>query len=321
MVPSLLLMSGLALLYFGGEALVRGAVSVARQLGVSVVVVSLTVVAVGTSAPEILVNISAAMDELPDIAVGNILGSNISNMLLVLAVSTVIWPGEVSRGLLRRDIPLLLTVTILFILLAWDGHFSAVDGAGMVALLVVYVFFAIKQERAAMRQNKAKAAVLEEELATEFDGEMSMMRGALYVLGGIVTLAIGAEVLVRGAVELAAMMGVPERVVAVTIVAIGSSAPELATCVAAAIKRHADVVVGNIVGSHIFNILLGIGVPALIFPLDVNPAFLHFDMWVMAGVTLLFAACCYAFKMLPRICAVLFLFGYVAYLVAQYLSV
>ncbi len=279
------LLAGLILLTFGAGSLVRGATQLAARLGIPPLVIGLTVVAFGTSAPETAVSLEAALAGSGDIAVGNVIGSNIANILLILGLCALIAPLRVSRQLIRLDVPLMLGAGLLVYTLAWDGRVGRGEGAVLLACLAVYTALLI---RAARRQRPGAGP-------DEFVAEFHAQPGAwplqlLRVIVGIGLLVAGAHLLIVGAVELARAFGLSELVIGLTVVAVGTSLPELATSLMAAFKGERDIAVGNVVGSCIFNLLLVLGASAALAGdgLSISPNALAFDFPVMLAV---FVAC------------------------------
>ena len=276
----LVLLLGLVLLYLGAEGLVRGSASLALRLGVGPLLVGLTVVAFGTSAPEMMVSVKAAYLGQGDISVGNVVGSNICNIGLILGCSALIVPIKVASQIVRIDTPIMIAATALAIGLLYDGSLSRVEGSVFSALLIVYVVFSIR-----LAQREAA-----DPLAREFSEEVKVSRrgvvlDVLMVLAGLVMLVFGARFLVDAAMEIAKAAGLSEAVIGLTIVAVGTSLPEFATSVIAAVKKESDIAVGNIVGSNIFNILGILGVSAMITPLG-SSGITGVDLGVMAAFAL-----------------------------------
>jgi cation:H+ antiporter len=277
------LVLGLALLIAGAELLVRGASRLALRFGISPLVVGLTVVAFGTSSPELAVSVQAGLAGQAGIAAGNIIGSNIFNVLFVLGLAALILPLAVSQQLVRLDVPLMIGVSLLFWVMALDGRIGRFDGLLLVAGIIGYTVFAI-------RQGRNESLEIQAEYAQEFgaaNGWLSRlpMQVAL-IAGGLALLVLGATWLVGSAVTIARMLGVSEVVIGLTIVAAGTSLPEVATSIVAALRGERDIAVGNVVGSNLFN-LLGIGgLAALVTPggLEVAPALVNFDLPVMVAV-------------------------------------
>ncbi len=276
---------GLVLLVGGAEFLVRGAAQLAAAVGISPLIIGLTVVAFGTSAPELAVSVRSAMSGQAgaDIAMGNVVGSNIFNVLFILGLSAAIAPLVVSQRLVRVDVPLMIGASVLLLLLALDGRIGRLDGALLFTGILVYTLFAILQGR---RESQAVAA----EYAGEFSARPRTPAGYLinlgYIVGGLALLVLGAHWLVDAAVDIARAFGVSELVIGLTIVAAGTSLPEVATSVMASIKGERDIAVGNIVGSNLFNILSVLGLAALVAPDGVNvaPSALRFDIPIMIAV-------------------------------------
>jgi cation:H+ antiporter len=303
---------GLVLLVAGAEFLVRGAARLASRLGISPLVIGLTVVAFGTSAPELAVSVQAGLAGQADIAVGNVVGSNIVNVLLILGISALIVPLVVSQQLVRIDVPLLIGASVLFLLMGQDGHIGLFDGILLFAGIVGYILFAL-------RQSRKESAQIEDEYAQEFGGG-EKLGGALplqiaLIVAGLAMLVLGSHWLVEGAVAFARLFGVSELIIGLTIVAIGTSLPELATSVVAALRGERDIAVGNVVGSGIFNLLAIAGIAAMVTPggLEVAPALVRFDIPIMLAAAF---ACLPVFAkghLIPRWQGMLFITYYVAY--------
>lgn len=272
-----MIVAGLALLVLAGDALVKGAVNLSLRLGVPALIVGLTVVAFGTSAPELLVSVQAVLDNAPAIALGNIVGSNTANILLVLGIPALITVLPVARSLMS-DYLMMMAATGLFILLAYLGPFTWPHAIALLLGLAVMLWFSYA--RAQAHRNGTANVVEDLEGA---DPCMSGLKITLYLICGIVGLPIGASFLVEGAVNVATAFGVSDAVIGLTLVAVGTSLPELATTVAAALRREAGVAMGNVIGSNLFNLLGIIGVASLIGPIPVPESMLHFDLWVMAA--------------------------------------
>ena len=275
----LMIVSGFVLLLAGGEYLVRGSVAVARSLGISPMIIGLTLVGFGTSTPELVASVNAALKEAPALSIGNVVGSNIANIFLVLGVSALLLPIATQREAFRRDGPALLGATGLLVVAMLSGSVTAAMGGIGIAILVGYTIFTYWSDRTTLDE----AAVMHGREAEEADMPDAGPRTALAIaIGGMIGVLIGAELLVRGAIDVAREFGLSEAVIGLTLVAVGTSLPELATSVMAAWRRHADVAFGNIVGSCIFNILGILGVTALLAPLPVPDSIAAFDVWVAA---------------------------------------
>ncbi len=243
----------------------------ARSLGISPMVVGLTVVAFGTSAPELAATLAAALRGVPELALANVTGSNVANIGLILGATAIFYPLATEWTFLRREVPWMLGVTLLVIPLAYDGVLGRAEGTVLITILVVFLV-------AMFRQGGAPGATTERP-----DGAARgrVWRSGLWVAVGIAVLALAAQALVAGATTLALAWGVPERVVGLTLVAIGTSLPELASSLAAALKRETDIILGNVVGSNLFNLLAVLGTAALVHPITVPTADLRVDLWVM----------------------------------------
>ncbi|MFO7705172.1 MAG: calcium/sodium antiporter [Halopseudomonas sp.] len=283
MLVIVLFVLGLVLLVAGAEVLVKGASRLAAGFRISPLVIGLTVVAFGTSAPELAVSTGAALGGQGDIALGNVLGSNIFNVLFILGLSALIAPLVVSRQLIRLDVPIMIGASLLVILLALDGNLGRFDGILLFVLIVAYTLFLIISSRRANTPTDAADLGVPD---AQHSG--STWVNLLFVAGGLVMLVLGARWLVNGAVVMATSLGVSERVVALTIVAAGTSLPEVATSVIASIRGQRDIAVGNVVGSNIFNLLAVLGVASFLAPtgIAVSEAVLRFDMLVMFVVAL-----------------------------------
>ena len=301
---------GLGLLVLGAEWLVRGAARLAAAAGVSSLVIGLTVVAFGTSAPEMAVSVKAAWLGQPDMAVGNVVGSNVFNVLFILGASALITPLLVAQDLVRRDVPLMIALSVVVLLMALDGGIGRIDGILLVIGLVAYTAWLVRVSR---RESAAVVQEYEAEFAPK--GRTSVLANLGFVLGGLALLVLGSRWLVDGAVQFAQWMGISEVVVSLTIVAAGTSLPEVATSILAAIRGERDIAVGNVVGSNIFNLMGVLGMAGAVAAdgLPVAPAMAAFDLPVMIAVAV---ACLPIFArgaMIPRWEGLLFLCYYAAY--------
>ncbi|KXS51877.1 MAG: inner membrane protein [Marinobacter sp. T13-3] len=310
MLDFLFLVVGIALLTVGGEALIRGSLAAAKRLGVSPLLSGLVIVGFGTSAPELVVSVNAAIDGRPDIAIGNVVGSNIGNILLILGICALITPLTVKPLALRRDAVTVVAASVLFLVLVGGNALGRPDAAIFLVALVAYLVWAYWSERLHAAPSGELHKAEAEELSTV---PKSVLWTVIAVVFGLLLLIAGSQVLLIGAIGIAAHFGVPEAVIGLTLVAVGTSLPELSISVIAAIRRHADVAVGNILGSNIFNLLGILGVSALLQPLPVHPRVLQFDQWVMLGTSLLLLLFLYTGRRLSRSEGGVLLIGYGIY--------
>jgi len=280
-----LLLGGLFLLVGGAELFVRGASRIAALLGVSPLVIGLTVVALGTSSPEIAVSLQSSLAGSADLALGNVLGSNICNVLLILGTSALITPLVVAQRLVWLDVPLMIAASVAVLLFGLDGRIGRSEGSFFVLGAILYTVFLLRQSR---RESQAVRAEYKAEfgVTSSTGGLSSWILSAGFVLGGLATLVLGSRWLVQAAVTIAQGMGVSELVIGLTVVAVGTSLPELATSILAALRKERDIAVGNIVGSNLFNILLVLGLTGAVTPggVPVPGAALAFDIPVMIAV-------------------------------------
>lgn len=304
------ILGGLILLALGAEGLVRGSSSIALRMGVTPLVVGLTIVAFGTGSPEMFVSLQAALGGNSDLALGNIVGSNICNIALILGVAALARPLHVRSALLQREVPLMIAVTLLLAALLYDGMLSRVDGALLTTGAIV---FTVAIYRAARRDRDAVVAA---EFAKELPRpQSSTARSAALVAAGFVGLIVGANVLVHGAVVIAQAIGMSQVVIGLTVIAIGTSLPELATSVVAALRNDADVAFGNALGSNILNILLILGVVAMIRPIS-GAGLRPLDLGVMIGSAIAIYPLMWRGRILNRWEGGLLLAGYAAYIVS-----
>ena len=283
MMPWLFSALGLVILLLAGDALVRGAVNLSLRVGIPALIVSLTIVAFGTSAPELLIAIQAVHENADGIALGNVVGSNTANILLVLGLPALLRALHTSECDSRKNYIFMVAASVLFMALAFVGTFTWVSGLILLVALFGVLFTAFREAKA------HRAAGEEDELEDidEADPNMPYWRIGIYLVLGLIGLPLGAELLVENATIIARMYGLSETVIGLTLVALGTSLPELATTLVAAMRRQADVALGNVIGSNMFNLLAIIGITTFIGPITVDPAFLHFDLWVMLAASLL----------------------------------
>ena len=280
---------GLVILLLAGDALVKGAVNLSLRLGVPALIVSLTIVAFGTSAPELLISVNAVLDGKPGLALGNVVGSNTANILLVLGIPAILSVLHTSECNTRKTYVFMLIGTVIFIGLAFMGEFNITSGLILLALLSFILTDAFLE---AGRHRKANAALMLAEADGEEDIEgadpdMPWWQIVVFLVLGLIGLPLGADLLVDNASIIAQRYGVSDAVIGLTLVALGTSLPELATTVMAALRKQADVALGNVIGSNMFNLLAIIGITAIVGPIPVEAEFLRFDLWVMLGASLL----------------------------------
>ncbi|WP_375228042.1 calcium/sodium antiporter [Roseobacter sp. S98] len=288
LAPWLLSGLGLLILLLAGDALVKGAVNLSLRLGVPALIVSLTIVAFGTSAPELLISVQAVLEGAPGLALGNVVGSNTANILLVLGVPAILAAMHTSECNTRKTYNFMILASLLFIALACRGVFDWIAGAvllGALAFVLGDAFRDAHQHRQACKGD--------DEEPEGADPDMPGWRIAVFLVLGLIGLPLGADLLVDNATVIARQYGVSDTVIGLTLVAIGTSLPELATTTMAALRRQADVALGNVIGSNMFNLLAIIGIASLVGPIPVDPEFLRFDLWVMLGASLLLAVFVY----------------------------
>ena len=305
---AILIVSGLVLLFFGADWLVKGAVTMALHLGLSPLIVGLTVVALGTSLPEALVSVQASLDNQGGIALGNVIGSNILNIALILGLSALIQPLKVDSHLVKADVPLLVGASFLLMVLLEDFHISRMEGALLLLGIVFYVCGNIMTvKRTSPEEDKIEGMEMPE------DSSKNLLRHIGLLVLGLIALAFGSSFLVSGAVDLARLWGLSEALIGLTIVSIGTGTPELATALMAAYRKTADIAIGNAVGSNLFNIMFVVGLAGLVAPMDatgINSS----DLYVMFGLTILLLPTVWTGMVLDRKEGFLFLVVYVAYL-------
>lgn len=305
---AILIVGGLVLLFFGADWLVKGAVTMALHLGLSPLIVGLTVVALGTSLPEALVSVQASLDNQGGIALGNVIGSNILNIALILGLSALIQPLKVDSHLVKADVPLLVGASFLLMVLLEDFHISRMEGALLLLGIVFYVCGNIMTvKRTSPEEDKIEGMEIPE------DPSKNLLRDIGFLILGLIALAFGSNFLVSGAVDLARIWGLSEALIGLTIVSIGTGTPELATALMAAYRKTADIAIGNAVGSNLFNIMFVVGLAGLVAPMDatgINSS----DLYVMFGLTILLLPTVWTGLVLDRKEGFLFVAIYVAYI-------
>lgn len=282
---------GLILLVWGADRFVDGAAATARNLGVSPLLIGLTIVGLGTSAPEIMVSIFAATDGNPGLAIGNAVGSNIANIALILGATALLTPIVVQSGTLKREYPIVLLVTFLAYGLVWDKELGQTDGIILLAALAAFLLLTVYLAR-----RPHEADPLEAEIEAEVPDEMPMGKAIFWLVVGLIILLGSSKALVWGAVNIALALGVSDLVIGLTIVAIGTSLPELAASIASTMKNEHDLAVGNIIGSNIFNLLAVMSVPGLLAPGAVPEDALYRDFPLMTGLTIALLFIAWGFK-------------------------
>jgi cation:H+ antiporter len=303
----LLVALGVVLLYAGGEALVSGSSALARALGMTPLVIGLTVVAFGTSAPELAATLTAALEDSPEVAFGNVIGSNIANVGLILGVAALIFPVAARGHFLRREMPFMIGTSALMLWLVADGSVGRLEALLLLALLGGYLWVLLA------RQSEEEAQVAWEFAQEYGDGEARVLTSSIKTVVGIILLVLGAKALVTGAVSIARTMGIDERVIGLTLVALGTSLPELASAIVAAVKREGDILLGNVVGSNIFNVLAIFGTTAMVRPMEVEVHDAWSDLTVMMVFSVLLWPMLVSRRHLDRWEGLLLLAGFLGY--------
>ena len=307
---------GLAILIVGGEFLVKGAVGIAAKAHLSTLVIGMTVVSFGTSAPELLVSLKAAYLDMPEIAIGNVIGSNIANIALVLGLTVIIFPMPVSRNSIRFDWPMMFISGILFLLFSLNLMIGRIEGAILFTLLILFLYFIISNSR-----KKSKQQLKREFTTSDVQQpilKVNIWKSLLFLLLGLVGLYFGARWLVVGAKSLGENIGLSKHVIAITVVAFGTSVPELVTSVVAAYRKQMDISVGNLIGSNIFNIMAVIGITSMVHPIEIESEVVRWDMiWMLAIFIALLPMMLFKRK-IGRISGVILLVTYVVYIVTLF---
>ncbi len=303
LIQFLLLAAGFVMLIKGADWFVDGASGIATKFGIPQLVIGLTIVAMGTSAPEAAVSISAAINGNADITIGNIVGSNILNIFIILGVSSVITALAVAKSTIKYEIPFMIAITLLLLLLGLDEKIGLIDGIILLAAFALYMFYLFRMAK----NNK-------EEQDAESEKKMGIAKAIIFTIIGLALIVLGSNVTVDAATKIAEAFGVSERFIGLTIVALGTSLPELFTSVSAARKGNADIAIGNIVGSNIFNILFVVGISSVIIPVPFVSNFI-FDTIVATIAAVMLLVCCLKTKTLKRWAGVLMLISYAVYFV------
>lgn len=300
MLTYMMLAGGLLGLFLGGDWLVRGASQIALRFSVPPLIVGLTIVGFGTSTPELLVSLQAAFDGLPGIAIGNVVGSNIANILLILGVAAIIAPPVAEFHKMKRDLAFMMGAALVMPIIIASGLIGRLEGLALIFGLIVYLGLSLR--------------ALRNEPTEPIPSNINLPHAIGFTVIGLVTVMIGANFLVESATIVARNFGVSEAMIGLSIVAIGTSLPELATTVAAAVKGHRDIAFGNVIGSNIFNILAILGITGLVIPIPVDPRFQSFDVPIMIGVTALTIGLIYLRGGVPRIAGFGMIAAYVGYI-------
>ncbi|OCH13184.1 MULTISPECIES: calcium/sodium antiporter [unclassified Aliivibrio] len=283
LMPSLLLIVGLSLLVWGADKLVFGSAALARNYGISPLVIGMTILAMGSSAPEMMVSAAAALDGKTDTAVGNVIGSNIANIALILGITAIIKPLAISSGIIRRELPLMLIVTLLAGGIMYNNYLGFNEGLLLIALFAVFIIAMLYISKSEQKNGDR----LLEEQESEIPEGVENKKALFWVVVGLILLPVGANMLIDNAVVIAKYFGMSDLVIGLTIIALGTSLPELAASVAGVLKGEDDMAAGNIIGSNVFNILAVMGIPALINPSEISPDLMNRDFYVMMGVSIL----------------------------------
>ncbi len=313
----MLLVIGLVLLVYGADRLVYGASVLSRFLGVPPVIIGMAVVGIGTSLPELVISVTATLNGQPDMAVGNVVGSNITNILLIIGSAALIHPLTVHSAILRRELPLMLLVTILCGFVLADSYLSYIDG--IILLLAASLFTVFMLNIARLAHCEGNDPLTMEQLS-ELPQNSNNMVAILWLVLAFVVLPLSAKMIIDNAVVIARFFGLSELVMGLTVIAIGTSLPELATSLAGSLKGEDDIVLGNIISSNIFNALIVLGVPALFSPGEINPNVFQRDYWVMLVVSIILTVLCLRRKYrIGRIAGVLLFCGFIAYLMLLFI--
>lgn len=310
LIPILNVVGGFALLLICADLVVRGSVAIADRLNIPPIIVGLTIVAFGTSAPELFISAQAVLRGLPGVALGNVVGSNIANIFLVVGLPALLTPIIVNQPMIRRNLSMMLTATAVTIWIGYTGEFTFYHGLGLFLALIVYLIYTARRALKLGAENPLLAELTEFE---ELTPPKSINVAIFYTILGLIGLPVGAHFLVEGSVVIAHIVGVPEAVISITLIAFGTSLPELATAIAGAFRKQSDVILGNIIGSNLFNILGVLGISAMIGNIKVADQFLRMDFWVMAAAALALAPFIYGRRNFGRLWGLIFIAIYCGY--------
>lgn len=315
LLNSVMLVFGLGLLVFAGDYLVKGAVGLAENFGIPSLIIGLTIVAFGTSAPELVISLDSALSGVPDIAIGNVMGSNIANVLLVMGLPALISPIHSGQRGLSRNVAIMLLFTLAFMWMIEDAELSTIEAAGLFAGLILFILVQVLRARLAMEGDEDLPPDYHDEVGESPHGNKQI---AIFLIVGIIALPIAAHLTVTGASGIAKFFGVSDAAIGLTIVAIGTSLPELATSFMAAWRKSGDVAIGNIIGSNIFNIAAILGITGLVVPIPIAQSLVEYDMWVMFGVSIFFAVICYGKLTTGKLLGSAMLVAYAAYIISVF---
>ncbi len=321
MLHILFLFFGLALLAISGDALVRGALNAAKIMHIPTIITGLTIVAFGTSAPELIVSVEAALNNAPGLALGNVIGSNVANTLLVLGAPAIIASFALVAGGIRRSLVFLLAISLIFILLMLDGTISRFEGLILFALLIIYLTYSGIIANRSRNETLKEIADGTKDQTDEDKPDLTLPWILAFLAFGVVGLGIGGKLTIAGALGVAEMLGVADTAVGLSIVALGTSLPELAASIAAGLRRQAGMMIGNVLGSSIFNILGIIGITAMIVPLNVPASIMRLDIWVMLAIFLFLLPMAFITRKITRLLGWAMTIGYIIYIVLIFANV
>ena len=313
----LLILIGLSLLVTGGEALLRGSVVIAGKLGLSTLLVSMVIVGFGTSAPELMVSVASTLKGAPNIALGNVVGSNIANVLLILGLSAILTPIAYTKKEVRRDALVVLLASFILIVVSLSGVIGRLSGLLLLTGLITYMSYSYIAERKNPTKDKIFQKRIEEDIGNP---TVSLAKAFTLCFLGLLFLAGGAHLFVEGATKLAEKLGIPNAIIGLTLVAVGTSLPELATALVAAYRKHSDVVIGNIMGSNLFNILGILGVTAIISPIPFEGRIANTDVWIMLVLSIVLLPVIWTGHKISRVEGGMFLTLYLIYIVWLFAS-
>ena len=321
LLQSILFIVGISGVYFGAEWLVKGSSKLSRDLGIKPIVIGLTVVAFGTSSPELAVSLTASIKGSNDIAIGNIIGSNIANIGLILGVAAIVLPLKVEKILLKRELPLMIGISAGLYFMAIDRKIGFIDGLLLFTGIIFFIGYQVyctfnhkKESRNSMAGNPVSKEGMPESTKGESQTGRNLLSNIIYIVIGLACLLVGSHVLVKSAIFIAGSFGISEMVIGMTVVAFGTSVPEMATSVVSVLKKESDICVGNVIGSNIFNILLVLGSVALVRPLNVERETLFFEFPIMLLFSLALIPMIRGRLMVNRLAGIVLVSGYLAFI-------